>query len=81
VPFCCNLLAPGICGLFERKLKELNPNMKNISYEVSDLYKYIESYPDLCALVLDPQLNAYVPYAKDWIKKRIFTHLKKQAGT
>jgi hypothetical protein len=28
----------------------------------------------------DDRLNAYAPYGKEWVKKRIFVHLKKVAG-
>ena len=41
----------GICGLFERKLKELNPNVRNISYDITDLYKFIDGQVDMSALV------------------------------
>lgn len=27
----------------------------------------------------DPRIQAYVPCTKDWIKKRCFSHLKRQA--
>ena len=30
--------------MFEKKLKELNPNIKNIEYQVDDLYRYIDSF-------------------------------------
>ena len=35
-------------------------------YDIGDLYSYIDQMPDLSALVFDPQLQAYVPYGKDW---------------
>ena len=35
---------------------------------------------DLSALVYEPNINAYAPQNKEWIKKKCFTHLKKQAG-
>lgn len=28
----------------------------------------------------DTRINAYVPHNKQWIKDRVFAHLKKQAG-
>merc|ERR1739848_109429 len=68
----------GICRMFEKKLKDLNPTLKNITYEISDLYNFIDSYPDMYALVLEN--DAYTPYAKDWIKKRIYNVLRKQAS-
>lgn len=41
----------GICGLYERKLKELNPAIRNITYDISDLYNFIDGLADLSALV------------------------------
>ena len=35
--------------------------------------------PDLSALVFNPQLNAYEPHDKAWLKDKIFKNLKKQA--
>jgi hypothetical protein len=48
----------GICGLYERKLKELNPAIRNITYDISDLYNFIDGLADLSALV-------YVSLSKD----------------
>lgn len=38
------LTAPcaGVCELFERKLSELNPHIAKITYDVADLYNYID---------------------------------------
>ncbi|KAL3687303.1 hypothetical protein R1sor_013612 [Riccia sorocarpa] len=70
----------GICGIYEKKLKELNPTVHNITYDISDLYKFIDSLTDMSALVFDPSINAYIPYDRQWIKQRAFQHLKKLAS-
>ncbi len=70
----------GICQLYEQKLKMDHPNTRNITYDVSDLFRYIDSLADLSALVFNPQLRAYEPYNKKWVKDRVFAHLKKQAS-
>ncbi|OIW14401.1 hypothetical protein TanjilG_15755 [Lupinus angustifolius] len=41
----------GICTLYERKLKELNPAIRNLSYDISDLYNFIDGLADMSALV------------------------------
>jgi len=41
----------GICQLYEQKLKVLNPNVRNLSYDISDLYAYIDQLGDLSCLV------------------------------
>nr|QFS19072.1 enhancer of rudimentary 1 [Apopellia endiviifolia (species B)] len=70
----------GICGIYEKKLKDMNPQLRNITYDIADLYKFIDSLIDMSALVFDPSMNAYVPYDRQWIKQRAFQHLKKLAG-
>ncbi|GAB4821677.1 hypothetical protein N2152v2_008723 [Parachlorella kessleri] len=64
------LAMDGLCSTFERKLKELNPNLRSITYDIGDLYSYIDQMPDLSALVFDPQLAAYIPYGKDWLEMK-----------
>ena len=75
-----SLAMDAICSMFEKRLKEMYPERREIDYEVSDLYNYIDALGDLSALVYDPSINAYAPQNKEWIKKKCFAHLKKQAG-
>ncbi|KAK4785023.1 hypothetical protein SAY86_001712 [Trapa natans] len=70
----------GMCGLYERKLKELNPAIRNITYDISDLYNFIDGLVDLSALVYNPSSEAYVPHDREWIKQRTYHHLKKMAA-
>jgi len=69
----------GICQLFEEKLKKENPNTRNITYDIRDLYNYIDGLGDLACLVYSPQNMAYTPHNKEWIKERVLAHLKKMA--
>lgn len=71
----------GICGLYERKLKELNPALRNITYDISNLYNFIDGLADFSALVYEPSLQAYLPYDREWIKHKTLQHLKKLAQT
>mmetsp|Transcript_58184 Transcript_58184/g.126469 ORF Transcript_58184/g.126469 Transcript_58184/m.126469 type:complete len:105 (+) Transcript_58184:66-380(+) len=70
----------GIVKLYEHKLKDLNPGIQHITYDISDLYNYIDSLHDICALVCNPSTNVYEPKAKDWIKAKVFQQLKQQAA-
>ncbi|KAK8953380.1 hypothetical protein KSP40_PGU012152 [Platanthera guangdongensis] len=70
----------GLCGLYERKLKEINPTISNISYDITDLYNFIDGFADLSALVYDNTIHAFLPYDRQWIKQRIFQHLKRLAS-
>ncbi|CAK9151929.1 unnamed protein product [Ilex paraguariensis] len=69
----------GICGLYERKLKDLNPAIRNITYDIEDLYAFIDGLADMSALTYDHSLQAFLPYDRQWIKQRMFQHLKKLA--
>lgn len=37
--------------MYEHKLKDLNPNVTNITYDITDLYNFLDSLHDICALV------------------------------
>jgi hypothetical protein len=41
----------GICGLYERKIRDINPMIPNITYDISDLYNFIDGLADISALV------------------------------
>ncbi|KAL0916725.1 hypothetical protein M5K25_014258 [Dendrobium thyrsiflorum] len=69
----------GICGLYERKLKEIDPTILNLTYDIADLYNFIDGFTDLSALVYDHSIHAFLPYDRQWIKQRMFQHLKKLA--
>ena len=40
-----------VCQLFEAKLKQMNPDKKKITYDITDLFEFIDSLPDLGVLV------------------------------
>lgn len=41
----------GLCKIFETHLKQKNPTSRNITYDVKDLFSYIDNLPDLGILV------------------------------
>ena len=63
----------------EKELKTLNPKVRNITYDIADLYAYLDQLQDLSCLVFNQQMNAYLPRGKDWIKQQVFHHLRRQA--
>jgi hypothetical protein len=73
------LVNVAVIKMYEHKLKELNPNIQHITYDVSDLYKYVDNLHDICGLVFDPNTNKYDPQDRNWIKNKIFAHLKSKA--
>ena len=46
-----HLFPAGLCKDFERKLRSLNPGMATITYDVADLYAYVDQMTDISALV------------------------------
>ena len=64
--------------LYEKKLKQLNPSMRKITYDVKDIYNFMDTYKDICCLTQHE--NAYLPRDINWIKQKLFNYLKKQAA-
>mmetsp|Transcript_8958 Transcript_8958/g.7999 ORF Transcript_8958/g.7999 Transcript_8958/m.7999 type:complete len:104 (+) Transcript_8958:28-339(+) len=75
-----NAAMDAIVKMYEHKLKELNPQVPRITYEITDLYKYLDELKDVCALVFEPSTNQYDPKDRNWIKTKVFAHLKGQAA-
>uniref|UniRef100_A0A0E0K2A8 Enhancer of rudimentary homolog n=1 Tax=Oryza punctata TaxID=4537 RepID=A0A0E0K2A8_ORYPU len=69
----------GLCGLYERKIRDINPMVPNITYDITDLYNFIDGLADISALVYDLSIQAFLPYDRQWIKQKLFQHLKKLA--
>jgi len=46
-----NQALDAIVKMYEHKLKELNPSVRNITYDISDLNNFLDSLQDVCALV------------------------------
>lgn len=65
---------------YEARLKELNPSVKNISYEVSDLFAWLDAMRDLAVMLYDNETHQYQPHSRDWLKAQIFNTLKAQVG-
>ncbi|XP_064603061.1 enhancer of rudimentary homolog [Liolophura sinensis] len=70
----------GVCKIYEEHLKRLNPDCPSITYDISQLFDFIDQLTDLCCLVYQKSLGTYVPHNKDWLKEKIYIMLRKQAG-
>jgi hypothetical protein len=70
----------GLCKVFEEHLKRLNPTSSQITYDITQLYEFIESFSDMSVLVFQKSTNTYTPYGKAWIKEKIYNMLRMQAG-
>ena len=70
----------GICHIFEEHLKQSNPHSASITYDISQLYDFIDDLNDISCLVFQRNSSTYAPFSRDWIKEQIFVLLRKQAG-
>ncbi|KAF0717322.1 Aste57867_2353 [Aphanomyces stellatus] len=75
-----NSAMDGVVKMYEAKLKQLNPNKRNITYDIQDLYNYIDSLADLSTLVYvaslslrhcDLTANSYHYVDSTWKPERI----------
>lgn len=72
-------LDAALCELYEKGVKEKLPHVRSISYDVSDLYSFLDNLQDISCLVFSSQLNAYLPRGREWIKQQLLTHLQQQS--
>ena len=59
----------GICQMYEQKLKLQNSDKQEVTYDVAQLFEYLDSLKDLGALVYNVNIKAYEPKGKDWVKQ------------
>ena len=55
------LAMDGVCALYEKELKVLNPKVVNITYDISDLYSYLDQLADISLLVYVRTHLAVIP--------------------
>eukprot|EP00890_Picochlorum_soloecismus_P000440 jgi/Picsp_1/1397/NSC_04876-R1_enhancer of rudimentary len=58
----------GIAQIFENKLREVNPGRRELTYDLANLYQYIDHLPDLSILVFDTKAKKYTPHGKTNLK-------------
>uniref|UniRef100_A0A8C2QNY2 Enhancer of rudimentary homolog n=1 Tax=Cricetulus griseus TaxID=10029 RepID=A0A8C2QNY2_CRIGR len=64
----------GVCKMYKEHLKRMNPNSPSITYDISQLFDFIDDLADLSS-----DTQTYQPYNKDWIKEKIYVLLRRQA--
>ncbi|XP_077587508.1 enhancer of rudimentary homolog [Stigmatopora nigra] len=69
----------GVCKMYEEHLKRMNPNSPSITYDISQLFDFIDDLADLSCLVYRADTQTYQPNNKDWIKEKIYVLLRRQA--
>jgi hypothetical protein len=69
-----------VCKIFEEHLKKIYPNESNISYDISELFLFLERLGDITCMVFDADRQVYIPKSRDWIKDQLFIILRRQAA-
>ena len=67
--------------MYERRLRELNPDVTAFEYELSDLFKYLDSLAEIVFMVMDPKTLKYDGMPREWIKQQIYARMKRMAGS
>lgn len=70
----------GVCKIFEEHLKRKNPNTPTITYDISQLFDFIDTLVDLSCLVYQKSSSTYAPFNKEWIKEKIYVLLRQAAN-
>ncbi|CAM9216266.1 unnamed protein product [Scytosiphon promiscuus] len=68
-----------VVKMYEARLKQVNPQHVHITYDITDLFGFIDQLGDLSALVLDNDTGLYTPHGKAWIKDFLFKYFQTMA--
>ncbi|EDW75796.1 uncharacterized protein Dwil_GK15131 [Drosophila willistoni] len=74
-----NMCLEGVCKLYGEHLKIENPHSSTVSYELRELFDYIDSLEDICCMVYQKASGTYAPYGRDWIKEKIMVLMRNAA--
>lgn len=66
--------------MYERRLRELNPDVTEFEYDLSDLFKYLDSLAEIAFMVMDPRSLKYDAMPREWIKQQIYARMKRMAA-
>ncbi|XP_023163190.1 enhancer of rudimentary homolog [Drosophila hydei] len=68
-----------VCKIYEEHLKRKCPNMPTITYDIQQLFDFIDSFVDICCLVYQKSTDSYAPHSKEWIKDKIYELFREAA--
>ena len=63
----------GIIRMYENYLQKINPGIKNITYDIKNLFNYVDRLPECAAMVKDK--GVFVPRGKTWVKEQLYSKL------
>ena len=55
--------------MYEQRPKLLSKEKEEVTYDVSELFSYLDSLKDLAAMVYNVNIKAYEPKSREWIKQ------------
>ncbi|OII71387.1 uncharacterized protein cubi_00765 [Cryptosporidium ubiquitum] len=70
----------GVCQIYEQSIKCAFSNLKEVTYSIEDLVKYINSLYDICMLTRDGSNRRYIPHDRKWIIDQIYLKMKRRAA-
>ena len=62
----------GFYKIYEEHLNRSNPNSPSTTYNISQLFEFIDQLVHLSCLVYQKTTNTYGHYNKDWIKENSY---------
>ncbi|KDD75068.1 hypothetical protein H632_c891p0 [Helicosporidium sp. ATCC 50920] len=71
---------PGLCKLYEDVLKELNPAEPRMTYDLNDMLRYIDTFPEIIIMAPDSRTRLYTAHDRNWIKQSVVSHLQSIAS-
>lgn len=74
-----HLCLEAISKIYEEHLKRQTPFLPIITYDIMQLFDFLDSLVDISCLVYQKSTNSYAPYPKDWIKDRIYENFLQAA--
>ena len=66
----------GVCQLYEQRLRLQNSDKQEVTYDVQQLFAYLDQLTDIGAMVYNVNIKAYEPKSRDWIKQQVYCGLK-----
>ncbi|KAH7819877.1 putative Enhancer of rudimentary-like protein [Monocercomonoides exilis] len=68
----------GLVLMYEQALAHTDPSYTPAVRKFTEIYEFFDSFVDLGVLVFTPAVNGYRPYTRQWLKEKLFEHLKRE---
>ncbi|KAI3389413.1 hypothetical protein SNEBB_002808 [Seison nebaliae] len=67
----------GLCKMFEETLKIQLPDSRSITYNIAELFDFLDHFYDVGCLTLSKG-TTYQPKNRSWLKEKIYLMLRQQ---